>query len=78
MSKDKIEVGDIWRHKRIDRRFIITDTGHSESWYSVLWENGYVDNVATSYDIHHYCEYKGKSKGKIKDLFETKGENNEW
>lgn len=76
MSKKKIEVGDIWRHKRIDRRFIITDTARTEGWYSILWDDGYVDNVKTYYDIHHHCEYIGKSKVKIEDLFETKEENN--
>ena len=76
MIKNKPEVGDIWRFRDSDLIFVIIciieyGKGIQET-YQCLWEEGVFFRISdTGKDIFKECEYLGKSKANINEIFEV-------
>lgn len=73
MSKDKPEVGDVWRSSTC-KMFIVRITKKGFV-HCVSTDIGGFHTSRTELDfIQKYCIYLGKSKVNIEDLFKTENE----
>ncbi len=89
MSKDKPEVGDVWKNKRkesllyvieVDTNFITflgcVEDVFAHKIYKRYYVNSFLYNDPRYIHFTENYEYKGKSKVKIEDLFNI--ENKQW
>ena len=84
MSKDKPEVGDVWKNKHNESLLYIIEVGSNfitflgcakdvfaHKTYKRYYVNSFLtDDPRYTHFTENY-EYKGKSKVKIEDLFKT-------
>lgn len=73
MSKEKPEVGDVWKKNGSKYSFVITNLGTKDNtWISRLWNNGFADTFSPAAHLEYYHTYLGKSKVSIKELFDVR------
>lgn len=92
MSKEKPEVGDVWKHKRIGSLLYIIEVGANfitflgcakDVFAHKTYKRYYVNSFSSLDGDPRYTrftedyDYKGKSKEKIEDLFKTELKQNE-
>lgn len=85
MSKDKVEIGDVWRNNRFGDLLYITEVG--TNFIDFIGYSPY--NKDNPYFVNHFSNvrnderytrftefytYLGKSKANINDLFKTENE----
>lgn len=73
MSKEKPEVGDVWKHNEDGFVFRITYIENElYKWAEVVWENGHISKIYYGGLFTNRYTYLGKSKASIKELFDVK------
>lgn len=73
MSKEKPEVGDVWKKKGSKYKFVITNLGTEDNtWISRVWDNGYADSFPPVTHLENYHTYLGKSKLNVEELFNVR------
>ena len=74
MSKDKPEVGDVWKANESGIEFILTNKDvRTFNFYSVA-KDGKTRRILVNDCFFEENTYLGKSKVKIEDLFKTENE----
>ena len=86
MSKENVEVGDVWKHKRLESLLYIIEVGTNfitflgcvnDIFPHRTYKRYYVNSFSILDDDPRYnrftedYEYKGKSKVNVEDLFKT-------
>ena len=89
MSKDKIEVGDVWKNKHNESLLSIIEVGANFITFLGCADDVYPHKTYKRYYVNSFSslegdprythftedyEYKGKSKVKIDDLFKMENE----
>lgn len=75
MSKDKPEVGDVWKANKSEIEFMLTnkDVRVFNFWYSIA-KDGRTKRILINDCFFEENTYLGKSKVNIDDLFKTENE----
>ena len=68
MSKEKPEVGDVWKNPKNEKVYIIVDV--AGSFVGVISKSFFGQDIPKEFLIKEFA-YLGKSKANINDLFEV-------
>ena len=72
MSKEKPEVGDVWKHNEDGFVFRITYIENElYKWAHTIWQDGSVHKIYYGGFFTNRYTYLGKSKVSIKELFDV-------
>ena len=68
MSKEKPEVGDVWKNPKNEKVYMVVDVGNI--FISIISKSFFGQDIPKEFLIKEFV-YLGKSKTNINDLFEV-------